>query len=68
MVYRNDPLTVKSCYIKIVNYTLVLSWVFLPVLLFCLLDKGRGNYFLIFGGGENEELFFNRKQLRHLAT
>ena len=63
MVCRNDTLTVKSCYIKIVNYALVLSWVFSPVLLFC-----RENYFLIFGGRENEESFFNRKKLRHLST
>ena len=61
MVCRNDLLAVKSCYIKIVNYMLMLSWVFLPVLPFCLLDKSYENYFLIFGnGGENEETAFNR--------
>ena len=40
-----------------VNYALALSWVFLPVLPFCLLDEARENYLLIFEGGENKESF-----------
>ena len=35
----------------------------LPVLPFCLLDKGRENYFLIFCGGEIEEFAFNRRHV-----
>ena len=33
-----------------------------------MLDESREIYFLIFGGGENEESFFNRESLRHIAA